>query len=167
MGTFTLTHEIDCDTDRFWQIFFDTEFSKRLFREGLEFSAWDLASEKDEGAAVVRVVHAAPKLDLPGPVVKLIGAGFSYVENGRFDKAEKVFRWTIRPSALEGKLRNEGSVRVESLGATKCKRIVDITLEAKVFGVGGLIESSVEKGVRQAWDKSAAYINEWLKTAPQ
>ena len=37
-----------------------------------------------------------------------------------------------------------------------------MTIEAKIFGVGGLIESSAEKQLREGWDKSAVFMNKWL-----
>lgn len=164
--TFTMTHEIDCDADRFWQIFLDRDFTSRLYKEELGFPAWQLESEKDSDREILRTVRATPKMDVPGPVAKLLGSGFSYVEEGRFDKATKTYRWNIKPSTLENKLRNEGTVRCEPLGPSKCRRIVEVVLDAKVFGVGGIIEGAVEKGLREGWEMSAKATNRWVKDHP-
>jgi hypothetical protein len=82
------------------------------------------------------------------------------------NKATKVWSWKMTTSALPDKLRHEGSVRVEPIGDARVRRIVAIVLEAKVFAIGGLIESSVEKQIRESWEKSATVTNEWLRAAP-
>jgi hypothetical protein len=166
MATFTMVHELDCDVDRFWKVFFDQDVTARLYREELEFPSWAIVEEKETDREIIRTVKATPKSDMPAAVVKLVGSGFFYVEDGRFDKASKTFRWTIKPSALESKLRQEGNVRAEAAGPNKTRRIVEIVVEAKVFGIGGMIESSVEKGLRGGWNKSARFINDWLKANP-
>ena len=40
---------------------------------------------------------------------------------------------------------------------------MEIFLEAKIFGVGGLIESSFEKNIREEADATAAYFSNNLK----
>ena len=44
--------------------------------------------------------------------------------------------------------------------------MVTIVAEAKVFGVGGMIESSFEKSFRTGWQNSADFINKWVKDHP-
>ena len=64
------------------------------------------------------------------------------------------------------KLRNEGTVKCEPRGDGKSTRVVEIIAEAKVFGLGGMIESSFEKSFRTGWQKSAEFINKWVKDHP-
>ena len=40
---------------------------------------------------------------------------------------------------------------------------MEVTIEAKIFGVGKLVESSTEDEVRTAWGKESAFINRYLK----
>ena len=53
--------------------------------------------------------------------------------------------------------------RVEPAGEGKCRRIADISMEAKVFGVGGMLESTTEKNMRQGYDASARFMNQWIR----
>ena len=166
MATFTMTHEIDCDVPRFWKLFLDREFTTRLY-EYLAFPKYEIVEQRETDAEVVRVVKATPKLDMPGPVAKALGPGFSYMEEGRFDKAAERYKFVIKPSALEGKLKNEGTVRVEPVdGGKKTRRIVDVVAEAKVFGIGGMLEKMTEKSFRDGWGKGAEFMNDWLKKHP-
>ncbi len=162
MSKFTLTHEINCDTETFWKIFFDKEFNEKLFREHLGFPKFDILECRETAESVYRKIYGMPKMDVPGPVAKLLGSSFSYTEEGTFDRKTGVWKWKMTASALADKLRNEGAVRVETAGEGKVRRIADITSEAKVFGVGGLIEGATEKNMRAGWDASAAYMNKWI-----
>jgi hypothetical protein len=163
MGKFTVTHEINCDLDTFWKVFFDQEFNNALYRNELQFPDFQITSQQETDASIVRKIAAQPKMEVPGALQKLIGSGFRYTEEGSFDKATKIWKWRLTPSTLADKLRTEGVVRVEKIGDTKVRRIADITMEAKIFGLGGLIESSTEKQLREGWDKSARFMNEYLK----
>jgi uncharacterized protein DUF2505 len=167
MGKFTMRHEIDCDVDRFWKLFFDREMNTKLFAH-LEFPKWEIVDQREEDKEIVRIIKATPKLDAPGPVRKLLGEGFGYTEDGRYDKASRTFRFVIKPNTLENKLRNEGTVRCEpsGKGESKCTRIVEVTVEAKVFGIGGMVESMTEKSFRDGWGKGATFINQWIKDHP-
>jgi capsid portal protein len=163
MATFTMRHEIDCTPEKFWELFFDTELQKTIFSE-LQFPKWEVVEQKETETEIVRIVKAIPKLDAPAAVTKVLGSGFGYTEEGRFDKASKVYRFVVKPTALADKLRNEGTVRCEPNGADKCTRIVEVIAEAKVFGIGGMIEKMTEKGTREGWEKGAQLFNARLKS---
>lgn len=162
MPTFRVTHEINCNVETFWKTFFDKEFNEKLYKEGLGFPEFSVVSQNETDDKITRKCAGKPKMNMPGPVMKLLGDGFRYTEEGSFDKATKVWRWKMTPSTLADKLRQEGTLKVEPIGDNKVRRTAELINEAKVFGIGGLLESSAEKTLREGWDKSAAYMNEWL-----
>src|SRR5437899_2227982 len=106
MGKFTLTHEINCDADTFWKVFLDKAFNEALFRQGLKFPRFDIVEQRETDTEVIRKVSGEPKMDLPGPIQKLLGNGFSYTEEGKLDKASKTWRFKMTPSTLADKMRN-------------------------------------------------------------
>ncbi len=163
MKTFTLTHEIHCDTETFWKTFFDKAFNDDLFKNGLGFPAYETVELRDSDNEIFRRVKATPKIDAPGPVVKALGSSFSFTEDGTFDKTTKVFSWKSTPSSMADKMKTEGTVRVEATGEGKVRRVCEFHYEAKVFGISGLLESSLEKSLRSGWDKSADFMNRHLK----
>ena len=165
MATFTMRHDLDCDCDTFWKLFWELDFNEQLFK-ALEYPAWKLVDTKETDKEIIRTVKATPKMEAPGPVAKLLGSSFGYDEEGRFDKATKTHKFIITPNVLAGKLRNEGTVKCEPRGEGKSTRVVEIIAEAKVFGLGGMIESSFEKSFRTGWQKSADFINKWVKDHP-
>lgn len=164
MGKFTVTHVINCNAETFWKTYFDKDFNMKLYKEGLQFPEFTIVDQRETDTELVRKVTGTPKMEVPGPVAKVMGSNFRYTEEGKLDKTKKIWTWKLIPSTMADKLRNEGSMRIEVIDDTKVRRIADIVLEAKIFGIGGLIESSSEKQLRDGWDKSAVFMNEWLKT---
>ncbi|MEI8255272.1 MAG: DUF2505 domain-containing protein [Deltaproteobacteria bacterium] len=162
MSKYTLTHEIQCDAETFWKIFLDKDFNEKLFREHLGFPKFDIVEFRETDGSVFRKVAAMPKMEMPGAVAKLLGSSFSYTEEGSMDRKVGVWKWKMTPSAMPDKIHNEGTVRIEPAGAGKVRRIAEITSEVKIFGVGGLIESTTEKNMRAGWDASAAFMNKWI-----
>jgi hypothetical protein len=162
MGKFTVVHEINCNVDTFWQTFFDKEFNEKLYREGLGFPEFSVLEQRETDTQIIRRAAGQPKMNMPGPVMKLLGNNFRYTEDGTFDKASKQWKWKMTPSTLADKMRQEGSLRVEPLGDNKVRRVAEMVIEAKIFGVGGLMESAAEKGLREGWDQSAVYMNKHL-----
>ncbi|MBK8261342.1 MAG: DUF2505 family protein [Nannocystis sp.] len=166
MPTFRVVHEIRCDVDSFWRLFFDKEFNLRLYKDALGFPEFAVLDQQETEASIRRRCAGKPKVTMPGPVMKLMGDSFGYTEEGTFDKATKIWRWKVTPSTMADKLRQEGTLKVEAIGADKVRRTAELINEAKVFGIGGMIESSAEKSLRDGWDKSAVFMNEWLSKRP-
>lgn len=163
MGKFTVTHEIRCNVETFWKTFLDRDFNTKLYTEGLGFPDFTIVDQTDTETQATRKVSAQPKMEVPAAVQKLFGPGFRYTEEGSMSKSEKIWRWKMTPSTLADKLFTSGSVRVEAIGDDKVRRIAEMTVDVKIFAVGGLIESSAEKQLREGWDKSAGYMNKYLE----
>lgn len=162
MAKFTVSHEFRCDEETFWKTFLDRDFNLALYREHLGFPAYEILELRDTDREIHRKVQGTPKMNVPGPVAKLLGSSFSYVEEGRFDKATKVWTWKMTPSTLADKLRQEGTMRVEKAGEGRVRRVAELLIEAKIFGVGGLLESTTEKQLREGWDASAPFMQRWM-----
>jgi hypothetical protein len=165
MGKFTVRHEINCNEETFWKVFFDKEFNEKLYKGELTFPEFKILDQTDSDSETVRKVAGTPKMNVPGPVAKVLGSNFSYKEEGRLDKKSKVWSWKMIPGNMADKLRNEGTMRIEKIGDDRVRRIADLVIEAKVnMLINGLIESSAEKQLREGWDQSAIFMNNWLKT---
>jgi hypothetical protein len=162
MPTFKVTHEINCNAETFWKLFFDHDVNVKMFKDALGFPAYEVIEFRETDASIYRKVAGQPKMNVPGPVAKLLGNSFRYTEEGTFDKKSGVWKWKMTPSAMADKLRQEGSMKIEPIGDNKVRRIAELVNEAKVFGVGGMIESSAEKQLREGWDASAQFYNKYL-----
>lgn len=164
MTNVKLVHTIHTDAAGFWEMFFDPQLNQALYTKALGFPKLEQLAFEETDAKVTRKVSARPKLsNLPGPVAKLLGPSFGYVEEGTMDKAEGVWRFTMTPTTLADKIKQWGTVRLEPLPNGHVSRITDVSVEAKIFGVGGLVESAAKKELEAAWETSTTYMNEWLE----
>ena len=166
MRKFTLKHEINCSAEQFWKVFFDKDFNNRLFLEGLGFPQYEIVEQTETDGAIRRTVRGRPKMNLPRPLMKLLGDLFAYTEDGSFDPKTQVWSFKMTPSTLAGRLLNEGTTRVEAIDDKKCRRIADLVCEAKVFGLGGLLEKTSEAEMTKGWNYSAKFMNRWLADHP-
>ena len=162
MARFTVTHEINCNEETFWKVFFDKEFNDKLYIGELGFPKFEVTELRDTDTQTHRKIQATPKIELPGPLAKLVGPGMTYREEGVMDKSTKRWAWKIIPSQLTDKMTNTGALRIEKMSDTKVRRVAEMVVEAKIFGLGGMLESSIEKQLREGWDKSAVFMNKWL-----
>lgn len=163
MPTVTFSHEINCDEATFWELFLDKEFNEKLYKQGLEFPEWSIVEQTENDNEIRRTTKGRPKLkNVPGPVAKILGDSFGYTETGTMDKKSKVWKYKLTPSAMADKIRQEGTLRVQPAGEGKIKRTVELVIEAKIFGIGGMVESTTEKQLRDGWDTSAVFMNKWI-----
>jgi hypothetical protein len=162
MRRFNMTQDIHTDVDSHWRLFLDDDYEKRQCLEGFGFTSWELLERRESEGEIFRRIRAVPKLELPAAVSKILGARFAYTEDSRFDKKTKVWRSHMTPSTLGDRLSSESIVRCEPAGEGRCRRLCDLSVEAKIFGVGGLVEGALEKSIRDGWEKSVVYMNREL-----
>lgn len=165
MIEFTLRHPLNCTPERHWEMFFDPQWTEDLLTDGLGFSC-DVGPVRTEGGMRHRDMQVAPVLDLPKAVAKLFSDTLGYVEQGKFDEDKKQWSYTLRLNVLSEKIKLGGDVTLEPLGDDRCTRVSKMWAEAKIFGVGGLIEKAAEKNMRDGWGKSADWINAWIAKNP-
>ena len=164
MADARIEHLIHCSDEKFWTVFFDVEYNQKLFLDELRFESWKLVSLDDKGDRIERVVDVVPRLgDLPGPLKKLVEGGAGYRERDVFDKKTKRMTLKVEPSVLQGKLTISGVMHTEPVGEAQCRRIYETSIVAKVFGIGGMIESRILDDVKKSYDKAAAFTNRWVK----
>jgi hypothetical protein len=162
MIKFTIRHEINSSADKFWALFFDKSAMEDLYRVQFAYPDYSVIEQTDRDSTLLRKVSMKPKMALPGPVQKLLGENFCYIEEGTFQKATKIWTWKRIPSTLADKLRVEGVLRIDPINDTKIYCIAEWVIEAKVFGIGGLLESTFEKQAREDEDKLCNAINQKL-----
>ncbi len=164
MPEITLRHEIDTDEDTYWkECVFNAEFNTALYIEGLKFPVWKLLDSKEDDAKIWRKVQVDPPLgDLPSAVKKVIGDRLSYVEEGTFDKKSKRYSFKVTPSTMAEKTKVAGEMWVEKVSDKKIRRLTKISVEVKVFMIGGMIEERILSDLRGSYDKGTAFTNAYI-----
>ena len=166
MKTSTTSAVLPCTPDILWGSFLNESYLNALYLDELESRAFDVL-DIGEASRKLRIV---PKMNLPAPVAKLIGESFAYEEHGTLDRATNEWTWRmVQPADLDSKRKPRkdavtmhGTLRVEPSGESHCRRTDNFTVEAKLFGIGGLIESSIEKELQSARAKEYAFLARWL-----
>src|SRR4051812_43765770 len=117
MASTRIAHEFDCSEETFWKImFFDPEFNRRLFLETLRFPVWKVLEEKVTDDTVERRIEAQPLVEnVPGPIRKVVGDRFGYIEQGTLDRKQNRYRFRIIPSSMADKTDISGVMRSEAL----------------------------------------------------
>lgn len=165
MRTATTSAVLPCTPEAFWAAFLDEPYLHALYLEELEYRTFAII-EIGEKSRKIRVV---PKMKLPAPVARLIGDSFAYEEHGTLDRARSEWTWRmVQPANLDStsKPRKDvvtmhGTTHVEACGDGECRRTDDFFIEAKIFGLGGLIESSIQKELQNALAKEHAFLARW------
>jgi len=163
MAKVHLSHLYDCAEEKFWELFFDDAFNQRMFQQGLQFPVYEQLSFEETETEIRRVTHVVPKVgQLPSALKKLVGDQVGYRERGAFDKRTRRFEIDVIPDKAPDRLTVRGTLRCEPVDEGKCRRVFDATVEARVFGVGGLLEKRIIDDLRASYDGSAEYTNRYL-----
>jgi hypothetical protein len=166
MQRHTLEHEINCPPERMWELFFDDDFNLEMYERGLEFPKCEIAEKRDDGKVLYRRMVMVPKLDVPKALKKVIGDRTGFEESGEWVRSAGEWRWKIKLAAFGDKVRVEGVMRLEPHGDGHCKRITNFEVEAKIFGIGKLVEKTSADNVIGGWGNSAKWINGYLARNP-
>jgi hypothetical protein len=172
--SFTIHDSFSVDAETWWEkVFFSAEYNRALYFDGLRFKGYDILTlEKDAAGIWTRRVRTEPAVDAPAAVRKIVGDSISYEETGRMDPTTTRLRFTVVPSKLADKFESKGEVWVEPRGDQRIDRYVTTELNVKVFGVGKMIESFIEKTTRDNYQKAAVFTTRWIaenlgtRTAP-
>ncbi len=164
MTRLEVSHFFPVDAETYWnRIFFDAEFNRELFFNKLGFREWEVLSQEEENGTVVRrTVRSQPPNNAPGPVQKLIGDSLSYVDEGRMD-SDGHWRFTVRPSVMAEKIHISGDFWTEPTEGGVNRRCT-MEIEVKVFGIGRMVETTIEKEMRHSYDVAATETVRFIGT---
>jgi hypothetical protein len=159
-----IEHVYDCSAELFWnQIFLDDEYNRRLFLDELHYSTWKVLRSEERGAELHRTIEATPPLgDLPSALKRLLSEGLGYEEHGVLDRQNQRYRVEVKPRSLGSKMNVHGELTTQPISERSCRRIYVARVEARVLGVGGMIEQRLLDEIAKSYDKSAAFTNRWI-----
>lgn len=168
MKTATTSVLLPCTPEAFWKVFLDAAYLNALYLEELEYRGFTII-EIGENSRKLLIV---PKIKLPALVAKLIGDSFAFEDHGTLDHTTNEWAWRmVQPANLDPKKKPRkdvvamhGTVHIEAEGdGQQCRRTDEFSVEAKLFGIGSLIESSIEKELLSARTKEYAFLTQWLQ----
>jgi Protein of unknown function (DUF2505) len=164
MAETTIRTTLECSgQDYFEKCLFADGYAEKLFVTTLKFPGVKVLELDRAGATWKRRVHIDPPMTgLPGPVAKLIGDSFSYVEEGTYDPKTQRYTFKVTPSTAADKTKTTGESWVESSGG-KTVLCTRLNVEVKIFMVGGMVEDKIMKDFRGSFETAAPFINAFAK----
>lgn len=158
---------IQCSEARYWELFFQEAWHRRMILEGLGFGAVNVTSFTETPDEIRRDLQMTPKLHLPDAVNRALGSSMAIVESGRFARATRTWTFRHKVSVMTEKLDISGSVQTETDSNGHCRRNGQVNFEARIFGLGSLIERAAEGNTRRGFQDAANWTNRWLAENPQ
>ncbi len=159
---YTIDQEFRCESvERFAAVYFSEPFNEGVAKE-LGLKERRLVEEEPlDGERVRRRVRMIPSVQLPGALKKLIGDHeINYDEVSTYDRARQEVEFFI-DSAARDRLEVKGTIRfLQSPGGVR--RLIDCEANARVFGVGGLIEKLIESEVKKSYETIARVMQRYL-----
>lgn len=164
MAEFRVEHTFNCSEETFWsKIFFDPAYNSSLFSKRLKFSHWQETKREESPDKIVRVIEASPPMgDVPAALKSLVGDGVRYEERGVFERASKRYTVDVVPNRLADKIQVRIQITTQAAGPDRVIRRVNGTVQAKIFGVGGILEKKLIADLEKSYSKSAEFTNQWI-----
>ncbi|EDM78949.1 SsrA-binding protein [Plesiocystis pacifica SIR-1] len=162
----TLVHEINCTPERMWELFFDDQYNIDQYVGSLGFTKCEILDKQDDGEVLRRRMECIPKIDMPRAIQKVVGDRTGYIESGEWTRSTGEWRWSLNLFAFGEKLRVGGTMRLEPLPGGRCKRVTPFEVEAKVFGIGKIVEKTSADNIVKGWNDSAAFANQYVARNP-
>ena len=180
-----LRYDVHGSAERFWEVFFDPEVTRRLHLEALRSTSVEIEEQTgDVATGLDRTIRYGQKPDAPGPVKKLFGSEVITTEHGTFDPKTGIWSFTLTPATLGEKTEIRGSIEIKEIAATeggagaeaaavdadtdrdstgtRCEQIFLLEAKVKIFGAGPVVERFIEKQARDTQDRAAAFFNRIL-----
>ena len=159
-----IEHTFDCDVQTYWDdVFFNPEYNAKLFMERLRFERWEVIEQVDTDDGFRRVIEAVPRVgDLPGPIKSLLKNGAGYREEGEFVRSKSRYQLRVTSHSLKDKLLVTGDMHAKPTDDGRCCRSYDAMADAKVFGIGGMIERRILDDWEKSYRKAAEFTTQWL-----
>lgn len=159
---FSLEHRFDIDRETYMaEVYFNKEMGRQM-DQALGLGSKELIEEVDDEAIYKRVNMVRPQRDLPRALRKVLGdKGLGFFETTIHYKGEFRLEWKMKTEMMPDRIFGGGEILIlDDNGATI--RRVSGEINAKIFGVGGMIEKTSVENVRESYDKAAAITSQWI-----
>ena len=156
-----LSHVIDCDVDEFWRDFADIDFNRELFLGEMRYPSYQVLEQRVEGQRLWRRLEITPRANLPDAVAKIVGPALSFLEEGEYDGDVYRFKF-LPPAGSVVSAVSSGVIRTERASGGATKRMVDVSCEVRMFGLGRMLENAAVKIAQEAYGAQAVGWNALL-----
>ena len=126
-----------------------------------------LAEEKGEDGSYHRTLRVYPRLNMPGPIRKLLGERINYIEEGHFDPRTERWVSEVKIAKLASKFKLRTTMWFEDTGPESSIRTAAVDLEIKILGLRRLFEKFVKRVLDDSYEKARIHTNRWAAEHPE
>ncbi|MEE2787557.1 MAG: DUF2505 family protein [Myxococcota bacterium] len=163
---FSIGGEYEVSTETFWNhVFFRDDFTHALYFDGLGFERVEiLDTSLAETGDRTRHLLVQPRLNIPRLIRGRIGDRLTYVEEGQFDAKRQRWQTVLRLKGWEDKVKIRSEMSFTDIGRNHALRHVEFDIEARVMGLGRLVERFLEGTLRESYEDARMMTNMWIRT---
>ncbi len=158
----TMTEIYRCTPQAYVEAYFDPVGRQKREVDGLGGLSWTVVSNTQDQGERRLIADFTQRLDAPGPIRKLIGETTAFQEESWWREGSDVIDIVIRPQKMAKKLSIQGQYRVQGLEDGTSRVTFELEVQARIFGIGGLVEKMALKEAPDTFAKDAQYFNEHL-----
>jgi len=161
---FDIAGDYQVSVDQFWSaVFFQPEFNDYLHSDGLGFKGYEITAETvHTDGSRTRSLIAYPSTPIPRPLQRVLGRSISYIEQGEFDPVRRCWITDVTVPSLGKRLSLKSEMSFRDTSPGQSQRKVEFNIEARILGVGRLIEKFVESALRENYEAARVATNQWI-----
>jgi len=161
---FEIGGDYQVSVDQFWSVvFFEPEFNDYLHSAGLGFKGYEITSESvHPDGSRIRSLTAYPSTPIPRPLQRVLGRSISYIEQGEFDPIRRCWITDVTVPSLGKRLSLKSEMSFRDTGPDQCQRTVVFNIEARILGLGRMIEKFIESALRENYEAARVATNQWI-----
>ena len=165
---FRLENEIPMSAQELWRTLHTPEFDTFTARE-YELKAYMELEKQVSDNLIHRRVHITIGTDLSyipfGLAHKILGGNeiiYEEIQDKYLDRYEMHWKnkW-IEPSLFKDKIRVSGVLRLNPIDEGRCKRIREMSIHIRIFGVGHILEGMAAEQAKRTSDKFSRVVAKW------
>jgi hypothetical protein len=151
-----------CSPQRYIEQYFDPEGRKRRMVDGCKGVSWELLDKTEAGGERRMRAAFVQRLDAPKAVQKLFGETSRFEEVSVWREGSDEIQVTLIPDKMTDRMSLQGRYRVQDAGDGTSRVTLEMEVQVKIFGVGGLVEKMAAKELPKTFAKDAEYFNAHL-----
>jgi len=159
----TFTNRLFVTPETFFnELFFDDAYNAGLYAQ-LGFRHYEVTElERTPEGTVRRTVRAEPPVNAPSIVQRRLEGRVFYMESGEYDPRTGQWVFETRPSIAANHTQIRGTIHLERHpeGAIHS---CDLEVQVKAFGLGAMIERSIEQNTRESYKLNTEYTNAYAR----
>jgi len=153
--------QLQVTPETFWtRLFFDDEYNRGLY-QALGFQAFEvLKLERHQDGRIRRLVRAEPPVKAPEFLKQKLAQRLSYLDDGEFDPRTQTWTFTNESNVAKDSTQIGGTIRAEPTPGGALM-VVELDLNVKAFGFGGIAERVIEKNARESYRVTSTYLHDY------